>query len=911
MINRVRLWIRSVLLRRRLEREMQEEMAEHLERATARLMARGLSAEEAQRQARREFGNVLYLQEQARDARGWRGLDALTGDLRFALRQFARRPGTTITMFVVLAVGMSISTLLFSYVHSYATLPPAGLAREDGLVRIRGSQDAGAAGRTSRAFSEEEFLEYRKLTDHFRAVAGWSDEMVALDAGEDPERRGLDAKATFVTENFFSVVGIRPVLGPGLPAHESDDSAMAAVAVIGHGAWNQLFGRNPGVIGSTVAINGVPVTIVGVAPERFVGLNALSSLQFWMPLTAQRMVVPEPSRRFRAVGRLRPGVSPDAATRAVQVVAARVAASDGGIPTVDLATDEEVRALAPSTDAVPLLAANGDPMFDRDVRLMSFLLGLLGLLVLLVTCTNVSALLTGLATARRQEIAIRLSLGAARTRLIRQLLTESVLLASAAAATALGIVWLVLWAVMKFVPQMPGEINLTWPATIFTFGVALAVGVGFGLSPALHATRLGIASALRDSTATITAARARLQRGLVVAQITFTQPLVVLLAAVLLLVLGNYQPRSQSEFSDRLVTLSLRPPSLATGSSPAASESKQQLRLTMDRLVDRLQATPGIDGVVIDWGSAPPLGSYLVHPDDRADGAPQLAPALTGETAAEGYFALMGMRLLRGREFKPSDAGSVDAGSGEAAVIIGADLARRLWAGDDPVGRRLRAASDSAMAARTLVVVGVIDDPRAETRQAGHDYRIFLPPDTSQTSPRVLLRTTGVANPLIPTIRKVVQEEAPGMAIKLRTLAEIEDIRRKYFRVITSGVSVAGLAALLLSAIGLYAVIAFSVGQRTQEIAVRIAVGARAQQIARKFIADGLRLSALGLALGLPISLLGLRFLLAADEDFPAIGLGQVTAIAALGVVLVATAAAWIPARRAAAVDPAVTLRSG
>jgi ABC-type antimicrobial peptide transport system permease subunit len=271
----------------------------------------------------------------------------------------------------------------------------------------------------------------------------------------------------------------------------------------------------------------------------------------------------------------------------------------------------------------------------------------------------------------------------------------------------------------------------------------------------------------------------------------------------------------------------------------------------------------------------------------------------------------MGIRLLHGREFKRSDLGPVDSRRGETAVIVGADLARRLWAGADPVGRRLRATSETATVASTLVVVGVIDDPQAVTRRDDQDYRIYLAPDTSQAAPTVLLRTAGAADPLVPTIRKTVQDEAPGTAITLRTIAEIEDVRRKHFRVITTGVLTAGLAALLLSAIGLYAVIAFSVGQRTQEIAVRIAVGARAQQIARKFIADGLRLSALGLALGLPISLVGLRILLAADEDFPPIGLGSVTAIAALGVILVATAAAWIPARRAASVDPALTLRSG
>ncbi|HEX2202238.1 MAG TPA: FtsX-like permease family protein, partial [Longimicrobium sp.] len=241
---------------------------------------------------------------------------------------------------------------------------------------------------------------------------------------------------------------------------------------------------------------------------------------------------------------------------------------------------------------------------------------------------------------------------------------------------------------------------------------------------------------------------------------------------------------------------------------------------------------------------------------------------------------------------------------------VGADLARRLWGGADPLGRRLRAADDSAAGARTLVVVGVFEDPAAATGKEGREYRVFLPPDTTRAAGAVLVRTAASAGPLVPALRKAAQEEAPGTAVQVRTFAEIEAVRERYYRNITGGLSAAGGMALFLSAIGLYAVVAFSVGQRTSEIAVRIAVGARARQIARRFLADGLRLSAIGLALGLPVSLLGLRVLLTLDDDFPSIPLPVVTLVAALGVVVVATAAAWIPARRAARVDPAITLRS-
>jgi ABC-type lipoprotein release transport system permease subunit len=222
----------------------------------------------------------------------------------------------------------------------------------------------------------------------------------------------------------------------------------------------------------------------------------------------------------------------------------------------------------------------------------------------------------------------------------------------------------------------------------------------------------------------------------------------------------------------------------------------------------------------------------------------------------------------------------------------------------------MQATSDSATGARTLVVVGVIEDPPERTRRPGDDHWIFLPPDTTWAPRALMLRTSGLAASHIPTLREVAQRVTPDMSVRIQSLTEIQEGHRRMFRMITSGLSAAGSMALLLSAIGLYAVVAFAVGQRTREIAVRMAVGARGQQIVRRFVADGLRLSALGVVIGLPISLAGLRLLMDAVPDIPSVPLPSVTAVAAVGVVVVATAAAWIPARRAAAVDPAVTLRS-
>ena len=900
MFYRLQQVFRSVFRRRRTEREMQDEMALHLERATTRLMARGISADEARRQARREFGNVALLQEEARDGRGGSWIDALRADCRFALRHFSRRFGTTVTMFVVLVGGLTISTLLFTYVHAYAFRPPTGVPLDDDLVRIRGIRSVEGGDRVFRLFASDELREYESLTSQFASVAAWTDATVSLGVGSATDTKRLEARTTFVTPNYFAVLGIHLPLGRPLSAIEASDGTTAPVAVIGHIAWDQLFARGPSVIGSTVRVNDVAVTIIGVAPEKFVGFPGTSSFQLWMPLSTRRLILADTSRGYRAVARLRPGVNMRVASAAASAVASRVTERSPDLRAADI-----------GADVVPLLSANGDPMFDRDVRIMSVALGALALLILLVTCTNVSALLTGLATARRQEIAIRLSLGAARGRLIRQLLTESALLSTLAAAASIGLVWAVLRLAETFLTWIPFEVGITWPETTFAFGLALAVGLIFGISPALHATRLGLASVLRDSAASIAVTRGRLQRGLVVAQIAFTQPLIVMLTAVLLFVLTESRPMMRTAFADQLLSLSGRYPETVTATTPDGMAAARRAAADLRQLIVRLGHMPGVDAAVADVGPAPALGPYLVASGDRGVDSIRDPLRLSGLSADPGYFGVMSLRVVRGRTFLPGEVSSTRSAAREIPVIIGTDLARRAWGNTDALGRRLEAASDTVTAARTLVVVGVVDDPKSVSRKPEEPFRVYFPPDTTQLPAGVIVRTVTPAEPLISPIRDLAREVAPDLAFRIRTIGEMEDEYRRRFQVITGGLAAAGAVSLLLSAIGLYAVVAFSVGQRTREIAVRMAVGARSSQIVKRFVVDGVRLSIFGLAFGLPASLAGLVALMQLlSSDIPRVALGPVTAVATVCLLLVATAAALLPARRAAGIDPAVTLRA-
>ena len=353
MLNRLRLWLRARFLSRRLDREMRDEMADHLARIVERMMAQGMARDEAERAARREFGNLNVLREEARDARGGRRLESLAADVRFGLRQFARRPVSTITMIVVLALGIGFNSALFVLVSSFVRGVPAGFTPDESLVRIRGidrNQSRGFA--LGREFSSSEYAKYAAQTDLFGAVAAWTSSDVALDVGRDEESLQSGA-ATYVTASYFQVLGVLPIAGAGLPGHDAPE----LVTVISYTVWDRFYGQANDVIGRTLKVNGVPVTIVGVAPRRFNGARTGGShVRVWLPLSARPLVQRTPAHAgqspdtaiFGIVARLQPGIQARHTLSVVEAIAARTDAQQ-----------TTRRAGILSTDVVPLLADIG------------------------------------------------------------------------------------------------------------------------------------------------------------------------------------------------------------------------------------------------------------------------------------------------------------------------------------------------------------------------------------------------------------------------------------------------------------------------------------------------------------------------------------------------------------------------
>ena len=888
MIDRIGQWLRTVFLRRRLDADMQEEMALHLRQSAERLMARGMTPEAAREAARREFGNVAFLQEEARDARGARWVESALGDLRFGARHLARTPFSSATIVVLLALAIGFDAAMFTVLYSMSSMPPAAVTRDASLVRIRGIDHAVRQGLSpGREISYPEYRAYADQSHLFSAVTAWSGTEVLIDVGQETPNLQSGA-ATYVAGNYFRVLGVNLALGAFPDAPAVEPSPPQLVAVISHALWERYFESSREAIGKTVKVGDHVITIVGVTPPRFSG-TAMggSQLRLWLPLSARSVVLGGSPAAFASddstflglAARLRPGVSPEEALPTVQAIAAR-APSAGG-----------VSATRYSADLAPLLATNhappsaGEPEGSGRHALFGVFV-----IVLLIPCTNVSALLVGLAAARRREIVVRLAMGVARGRIVRQLLTESVLLALGAAALGLWAVWVLLQIFGSRIPDL--QVALHWPVLAFTFGFAIVVGIIFGLSPSLHATRVGVAEVLKDSGGAVLSPRSRLQAGMVVAQIAFTQPLLLMLGTLVMELASDVERRPPRAFNDRVLELRFAADASVTARSA-------QLEEMFRRLAERFAVTPGVIGAVPQDSFTREL-MVTVHPSDRVIGSGyQDRFRVRAHPASPGYFELFEIPLMRGRAF---DAANQDAGG----VVIGAALARRLWGSADPIGRRLVNVGPGDSPSE-LAVVGVVDDAAAGI--FAHDDRVFVR-DVSSTRD-ILVRTQGPAHAMAPVLRSIADVEAPRLRLtSARTLAAVEANARASFARARTAAIVMGLIAIGTGAVGLYAVVAFAVGQRTREIGIRSALGADHRQVIRLFLFRGVRISVLGMVIGLGLSLVVLRIsTLARGQDLPdgTALLGALIVVLVTGVALFAT---WIPARRAAAVDPLSALRA-
>ena len=873
---------------------MHEEMGSHLDQAVARLQKRGLSATAAREAARREFGNVPYLQDEARDARDGQWLETFVRDVRFAFRHFARTPLTAITLVLVLALGIGVNSALFSMLQTFLMRPAPGVPADDALVRIRGTTFLRTEGRLrARALSMPEIDDLATRTGTFTAVAAFATDNFVLDPVDGSDPRVV--RGHFVSPNLFATLGVRPVLGPGLPTGRTDDAPGAELAaLIGYWLWEQL-GGDSAVIGRVVRLNNVPVRIVGVAPPRFEGpiLQADGRTAVWLlvaaraPLTRStaHALASRDSALFDAVARLTPSTTVEQATAVVRVVSSAWAPPPKPGAQVEHASD-----------VVPLRGLTDVSSDDGGAAIIA-LNGTAGLLVLLVVCTNVSALLVGAAVARRREIAIRLSLGASRSRVIRQLLTETSLLAVAGGALGLTLYWWVVKLALWYLGDADIAVGPDLGTAAFTAFIALGTGLVFGLSPALHATRLDVSSALKSAGGG-SSSRSRLQRGFIVAQIVLTQPLLVGLAMLIGMVVSEATGGVQSSLEERVVRVQF-------GLAGGAGSMDERTGRVAD-VMERVAALPGVEQV-IPQASTLDVGDWRVHSADGGSG-PRAQDAVRAslDGAAPGYFAFQNIPMVRGR-----DLVAADTNAREMAVVIESNLARGFWGSDDPIGKRLEMTSRLHHDAHWAgVVVGVFDTTGTPLRGTG---RVYTASRAGWRKDAYLVKTRGPGAAVIPAIRQLSRTEVPEIPLSgdgIATLVELDRIERKGVMQLGAAVTAGGLATLLLASIGLYGIVALAVRQRHREIGVRVALGALPRQVIGMFFLSGVRLSLLGMVLGLPLSGVALYFIAGKYPLAIPLNLPIVAAGIAVAVVVVAALASWIPARRAAIVDPLVAIRA-
>jgi len=832
-------------------------------------------------------------------------MNQLKQDLRFAFRCIRRTPITTITMILVLAIGIGVNSALFVVLSSIVGRPVPGISHDESLVRIRTLQRfrQADASYSPRQVSYPEFQDYAARTDVFAATIASAVTTGVLDQ-VDHDRGPTAVDVELVTPTYFQTLGVRLAAGPGLPT--ANQAAPEAIAVISNSLWLARFGGANDAIGKTIRLNGVSLTIVGIAGPDYNGIETHTVV--WAPLGLRSTLmrggsdafVSRDSSLLLVFARLQPGVAPERASAIAETIAQRSTAL----------ISSRQRPFLGSADIVPILTTNLSP--ERgDGWYAGVAVGAITLLVLIITCLNVSALLVGASMRRAGEIAVRLSLGASRARIVRQLLTENVVVA--ACGGGVGLLLLKVLTTVVIVSTSAGtDLHVGWAAAVFTLVFAIGTALLFGLSPALHATRTSVAETMKGSATHATTPRSRLQRGFVIAQVALTQPLLVGLAMPLANLVHRIDAAADPGIRDHVITVRVQ----WTGGRGYDATQKDAFALE-----ERLRDLPGIVGLVhtsseygVDW--------ITVHPADRSGGsAGETRLSARLEKIGPGYFGLMGIPFLRGRDFKPTE---VDGTS----VIIGSDLARTLWGTADPVGRRLQSWASGAEVvygdpdasppmdprmpadpsnARMLTVVGVVDAAKAGKSNDLRQIRLFVPAAETGT---ILIRTQDRGTGAIPLIREIVTREFPALPVdEIETLAQRDAGARHELVQEGEIASGAGLLVLLLASVGLYGVVACAVAMRTREIGVRIALGAAPSNVVTLFLRRGAVLGVIGMSIGLPLSLATIR-VLSATVGFPQIDSVPVTAAIAATVVSVSLLATWLPARRAAGVDPLLALRA-
>ncbi len=894
LLHVVYLRLRSLFRRNDVERDLDDELQDHLARQVEQNIARGMPPDEARSAALRALGGVEFRKEQVRDARGTRWIEDLLGDVRFAVRSLRRTPAFSVTIVLTLALGIGANTAMFTLLRG-TLLKPLPNRHGESLVYLR--QAAEGLGRRDLSFSIPEVEEYRAGTKTLASIAEYSNVLPFTLVGADGI--AVRVRAAVVSGNFFDVIGLGPVIGR--VTGSGDDGASASpVAVLSHAYWMQHFGGDPAIVGRTLRLNEKVTTVIGVvepAPQYpdpiDVYVNTVTS-----PHHLSATMVTERTHRMTEIfARLAPDATLD-----------QVRAEVGGIAAAMFHDHPEAyeQAAQYAVTVSPLRDAEN----ERAATTFWLLMGA-AVFVLLIAGANVSNLTLMRGVGREREMLVRAALGAGRSRLRRLLLAENLVLALLGGAVGVLVAIAGLGLLVAFAAQFTPRAD-----EIHVDGVVLAVGLATSVAVAIALAfipRIGGERALAASLAptgrrtTLGRGRHRLQRALVVTQIAVCMVLLTG-AGLLVRTLVNLQAVVTGVHVEHVLTLEL-----PLGGDLLRTVMNQPANLAnYERMRERVAALPGVD--VASLGSVAPLRSSImafdVKAEDRPSPADRPTPHAAFKTVDPLYFNATGISLLAGRGFE-----STDRRESARVVVLSQSFARQLFGDDNPIGQRV------ALTGKVLqftpftdawrTVVGVV----ADTRDGGLDRDVtpaLYAPFAQDfiVSGALVVRTAADPAGLRQTIMRVVHEVAPSQLIeRVATLAQIRDDSVVTRRLNAMFIAAFGALALVIATVGIAGVLAFSVSSRTAEIGIRMSLGAGAARVHRMILGEGGVLLVAGLAVGFAGALAAaqlLRSLLFGVSPHDPVTLGGVAFIlAAVGV-----AACWLPAARAARVDPAIALRA-
>ena len=878
--------IAALFSRRRLERDFDEELRSHLEMAVERNLRRGLNGEEARRAALADLGGIEQTKEIYRDQRGVPMVENFVQDIRFGLRMLRRSPGFSLLAILCLTLGIGANAAVFSWIEGILFRPYPLVAHQERLVALAGTA-RGEAGHTG--ISWPDLLDLQKhctLVDSFIVTKIMG---TTLSLGDRAER----TIGSIVSANYFDAIGVHPILGRGFAPGEDVGSNAHPVTVIGYQLWQSRFKGDPGIIGKTQRLNGIEHTIVGVAPEGFLGTFVGWGMQFWVPASMEETfegggykLEDRGARWIEAYVRLKPGVTLGQAQQEMSAVATRL---ESDFPVTNRGRGIKLWPLwqTPFNNAGTLL-----PTLGIMLAVVVF--------VLLIACANVGNLLLVRAFARRHEMTVRVAVGANRSRLLQQLLTEGLILSGVAATSGLLFAHWCRHALVLLFPArggvamtLPGEID--WRVLALSAGVCLISTLLLGLVPAIQTGKIDLAGALKSEMSGVVGGgqgKSWLRSSLVVLQVSLS--FLLLVGAGLLMQSLQRIRNLDPGFSTRgvLVTaVDLR----------GAGYDAQRAKTFDDELIERVQALPGVESAAL--ARVTPLGygnfSSSAIAVDGYQPPPEEQPTVEYNQVGPGYFATMGIPLVSGREFTRADNET-----GALVAVVNDVMAAQYWRGDDPVGKRLQ------VKGQWLQVVGVAKVSKYQSVRENPKPFFYVPlRQDFSVGASLNLRTRMPAETMATELAREVHALDANLApYEVISLQEEMDRSTSPQRVAVTLLGILGGLALLLATVGLYAVMSYTISQSTREFGLRMALGAGASTLLRQVMSHGLALTAVGVlagaaaALGLT-RLLGNLLYKVSPRDPVAFGTALVV------MTIASVAACFLPAWRATRTDPARALR--